>query len=943
MAKRAATRAKLSPTRDVIGYVEEVVEALGTHVLKGWAFDRTDPERPVVLTISFDGRAVGEAICDEPRADLEAAGLSRTDCGFLWPVRPGAADGAPQMLEVSAPHAQPLSHLLTPSQFALLWQPPPSRHPPRSPLFDEAFYQSQAHDLGPDVDPWAHFLDHGAAGGLNPNPLFDVASYLAHSPDVPDSGENALLHFERVGRAARRSHHWLFDGPTYLRLNPDLPPGTDPLHHALRHGLRENRWVSPLLDAGYYLARYPDVAASKVPALLHFLADGDREGRAPHPLFDPAYYRAQIPASRGRGALQHHVESGGSGAPHPLFDPSYYRQCHAAAQDGTIPLLHYLETGAARSFDPCAAFDTAYYLRQSPEPDAARNPLRHYVTEGRARGRSPHPLFDPGFYASQPPRRATNGQPLPITGPTISVVVPVHNTPPDVLAQCLDSVLAQTYTAWELCIVDDASRNAATIAVLARYRSRDPRIRIDRSVANLHIAGATNRAVMHATGAFIAFLDHDDVLEPDALAEVATAVLADPTIDLLYSDEDKLDENGHRTEPYHKPAWSPEHLNSVMYLLHMLVVRKSLFWAVGGSRPERTGAQDYDLALRAAARARRVHHVPKILYHWRMMQGSAAGDAEAKPYALAAARAALEDAIAAQGLEADVEDGLVRGTFRVRARLAPPPLVSLMVLTHDIEREIEGRGRINLVRNFMRSLAEKSTYGNTRLFIIDDANSSAETRKLAKEIGARIVPYRSPGPFNYARKANFATRTATSEHIIYLNDDMEVIEPGWIEALLEQTIQEKVGGAGARLLYPDGRIQHAGVVLGVSGATSHAFLGLGRDVIGYNAYTHLIRNYSAVTGAVFATRRAVMEEVGGFDERLAIDYNDIDLCLRICRTGRRIVYTPYSELYHFEGSSAVRTDQNPTERDLFTARWAHVIANDPYYNPNLPRDPLGIA
>ena len=269
--------------------------------------------------------------------------------------------------------------------------------------------------------------------------------------------------------------------------------------------------------------------------------------------------------------------------------------------------------------------------------------------------------------------------------------------------------------------------------------------------------------------------------------------------------------------------------------------------------------------------------------------------------------------------------------------------MTLLILTHDTERDVDGRGRINLVRNFVSSIADKTTYRNYKLLVVDDANSSGETRALVERVGGAIAEYRAPGPFNYAQKANFATSLAETEHLIHLNDDMEVITPDWLEALLELSTRPEVGAAGARLLYPDGRIQHSGIVLGVHGAAGHAFVGLGRDTVGANGYTHLIRNYSAVTGAVLATRRSVLDEVGGYDERLALDFNDVDLCLRIGQAGRRIAFTPFAELYHFEGSTALRTSQDPAERELFLARWGGVVANDPFYNPNLPRGRLGFA
>jgi len=303
----------------------------------------------------------------------------------------------------------------------------------------------------------------------------------------------------------------------------------------------------------------------------------------------------------------------------------------------------------------------------------------------------------------------------------------------------------------------------------------------------------------------------------------------------------------------------------------------------------------------------------------------------------------LEDALAASGAEAKVEDGLLQGTFRVRYSLAKEPAVTLLVLTGDRSRDLPGRGRVNLVRNFVRSIADRSTYRNYKLVVVDDGNSSIETRRLVADVGGRLESYPAEAHFNYAKKLNWATRRVRTDHVIYLNDDMQVISPGWIEALLELSIQDPIGGVGGRLLYPDDTVQHAGVVLGINDSAAHVFLTLPRDQAGYNGYTHLIRNYSAVTGAVFATRMDVMEAVGGMDERLRLDFNDIDLCLRIGRTGKRIVYTPYCELYHYESSSAPRNSQAPDEVRLFKERWSGVIANDPFYNPACPRDRLNFV
>lgn len=818
--------------------------------------------------------------------------------------------------------------------------------PPRpSQLFDESFYVDSNPDVEwGDADAWTHFVTTGCAEGRDPHFLFSVRHYLAANPDVAKSGENPLLHFLRAGWAQGRSFHWMFSAREYARLHPDIQRLSDPLAHFLQHGLPESRQPHPLFRPTDYLRRYPDLTDMRMPAFEHFLRHGDGEGRSPHILFDPERHRTQFSLRSTAKGFEHYMRFGRRGSPHPLFDGGFYLDQHPEIDaSGVNPLQHYVATGAAERLAPHPLFDPAFYLEQTSEPEARSNPLLHYVASGAARQLSPHRLFDARYYQARSGHLSWTGDPLPTTGPRISVLVPVYNTPPPVLEECIESVRRQSYSSWELCIIDDASTNYDTVRALERYRGVDARIKIVRASTNQHIAKATNLVAEQATGEFIAFLDHDDTIEPEALAEIALAVTSRPDTDLLYTDEDKIDAGGNRCEPYYKPDWSPDHLLSVMYVLHFLVIRKSLFWRIGGLRPERSGAQDYDLALRAGRVARHVHHIPRILYHWRMIPGSAAAEVDAKPYALQAARAAVEDAVAASGLEAAVEDGLLQGTFRVRYSLAANPPVTLLVFTNDSERDVPGRGRINMVRHFLRSIVDRSSYGNYRIVVVDNGNASAETRRLVSEVGGTMLSYAPEATFNYARKANFATRHVSTEHVVYLNDDLEVISEGWLEALLELSQVPEIGGVGGRLLYPNDRLQHSGVVLGVHGGVGHAFWQLSRGEVGYSAYTHLIRNYSAVSGAVFATRMQVMDAVGGFDERLKIDYNDIDLCLRMAKRGWRTAFTPHCELYHFEGSTQARTIQAHEETALFHERWRTVIDLDPYYNPNLPRDRLSFA
>jgi GT2 family glycosyltransferase len=442
-----------------------------------------------------------------------------------------------------------------------------------------------------------------------------------------------------------------------------------------------------------------------------------------------------------------------------------------------------------------------------------------------------------------------------------------------------------------------------------------------------------------ATGEFIAMLDNDDTIHPDALLEVARALFANADIDVIYTDEDKIDEQGRLIDTYHKPDWSPEHLESVMYVLHMLVVRKKLFLELGGFRAEYSGAQDYDLMLRLSRRTQKVHHIARALYHWRAVQGSAASVVDAKPYALQAGFRALQDHVAQKhGDRAWVEDGLLPGTFRVRRKILGRPRVSLLILTNNGELDLPGRGCFHMVDNLVDSILRRTSYRNYEILVVDNSKLSKEQIARFRTLGVRVENFTGPVvPFNYAAKANFALRVCRTENLVLLNDDMEVINEDWLTSLLELSQDPEVGAVGARLLHADGTIQHVGCVIGVNNGTAHVYHSFPGDFIGYNGFTHLIRNYSAVTGACFATRKSVMSQVGGLDESFAIDFNDTDLCLKILESGYRIVYTPYSSLFHFEGASAKRVTQNADERRRFVARWARYMENDPYFNPNFSR------
>jgi len=540
-----------------------------------------------------------------------------------------------------------------------------------------------------------------------------------------------------------------------------------------------------------------------------------------------------------------------------------------------------------------------------------------------------------GLYLPEPsiksPHLSLEFRDIPPSSTLISVIVPVHDPPKQVLEACLASVLAQTHEYWELCVCDDGSSSAEVFSVLAEYQNKDPRVRLVRSDNSLGISGASNLAAQQATGLFLAFLDHDDELHPQALAEIAHAIDGDADIDLLYTDEDKLELRGDHSDPFLKPDWSPDYLHSVMYMLHCLCVRRELFNQVGGLRPEFDGSQDYDLALRVAPVAGRIHHVPRILYHWRKTPGSAAASPVAKPYALSASRRALIEAAASLDPPATVDEGLTPGTYRLRRHDRRPP-VTLAIITGDPVSDVRGRGRIRVLSNFLRSIREKSTYPDYRVLVVDDGYLSPESEALLAACGGqRASLSRDEGvAFNFSRKVNFAVGTVETEHFVLLNDDLEVISPDWIESLMDYAVEPKVAGVGGRLYFANGNLQHAGVIVEPAGPT-HVFYGMPGDRLGYYGFTHVVRNYAAVTAAVHASTLTAFQEVGPFDETLAHDFNDVDFCLRAWERGYRIIYTPFCELYHFEHASLTRTAPNPEELALFKERWRGWAEYDPFY------------
>lgn len=520
--------------------------------------------------------------------------------------------------------------------------------------------------------------------------------------------------------------------------------------------------------------------------------------------------------------------------------------------------------------------------------------------------------------------------------PKFSILTPVYNTPPGVLRDTIDSVFRQIYENWELILADDASTDPRTAEILEEYRKRDPeRVKVLRLAGNSGVAMATNKAAEAATGDFLALLDHDDILTPDALLETALRAEAEPEAELIYSDEDKIDESGKLVQAFHKPDFAPEYLLCNNYICHFCAFRKDLFERCGGFRPGFDGSQDFELFLRLTRAAARVEHVPKILYHWRMVPGSTSADPNAKggPWR-ETSRKALEETVKERGWDAEVGNGLVPGTYRVRFAVKGDPRVCIVIPTKD---------RLDLLRRCVASVRRRTEGANWEILVVSNNSTNDATFKYLDEQTAagRFRWIAHDEPFNFSRINNVAVAATDAPHLVFMNNDMEVLSGDWLTSMLEYAQQPEIGAVGAKLLYPNDTVQHAGIVLGMMGVAGHVFKHAKAGQHGYFGWIDMVRDVGAVTAACMAMRREVFEEIGGFDERIAVAFNDVDLCIRTLQTGRRIVYTPYAQLYHHESASR-GDDESPehymrfrSEIAYMVSKWGQDLYRDPGYNRNL--------
>ena len=523
-------------------------------------------------------------------------------------------------------------------------------------------------------------------------------------------------------------------------------------------------------------------------------------------------------------------------------------------------------------------------------------------------------------------------------GPVFSVVIPLYKTPERYLREMLDSIAAQTYPNWELCLADGSPQGQDVYRIVKKYMDKDSRIRYERLGKNGGISDNTNAAIAMASGDYIVLADHDDAMTEDALYECARAAVEHPDCQVIYSDEDKMDmDGGALFDPHFKPDFNPDLLTSVNYICHQFVVKRELVDRVGGLRREFDGAQDYDFIFRCTEAARGVWHIPKVLYHWRCHQESTASNPQSKLYAFEAGARAIMDHYRRVGIAAEkVEKGVDYGIYHTVFKIQDTPKVSVIIPNKDHHEDLD---------LCMRAILTRGTYKNVEFVVVENNSTQKATFEYYESIQrefpqVRVVVWERE--FNYSAINNFGVHHASGEYLLFLNNDTELIAENFIEEMLGFCQREDVGAVGARLLYQDDTIQHAGVVIGFGGIAGHTFIGLHKAENSYFHRAMCAQDYSAVTAACMMSKKSVFEKAGGFSEDLAVAFNDIDYCMKVRSLGKVVVYAPYAVLYHYESKSRgledtpEKVDRFNREVARFAKKWPDILREgDPYYNPNL--------
>ena len=522
--------------------------------------------------------------------------------------------------------------------------------------------------------------------------------------------------------------------------------------------------------------------------------------------------------------------------------------------------------------------------------------------------------------------------------PLISILIPVYNIERECLSDCLDSILDQKYENFEVCIADDYSTSQETKDTLEEYKNKDKRIKVVYRKENGHISKATNSALEIAKGEFIGLMDDDDIIRENCLYEMVKALNENKELDFIYSDEDKIDMKGRRCEPHFKPDFSPDSILGSNYICHFEIIRTSLVKKVGGERSEFVGAQDFDFFLRIIDETtpERIKHIPKVLYHWRIVPGSTAETIDNKEYAINAGKKAVEETMKRRGIDAEVITPIESTHYIVNYKYKKEPKVSIIIPTKDLA---------SMLDQCLSSIYEKTKYKNYEIIVVDNNSVEEETfelfKKYSKKDNFKVIKYEDE--FNFSKINNYAVKKATGDYILFLNNDTEIITPAWLNDMVGYAMQKHIACVGVKLIYDNDTIQHGGVILGIDGIARHAFLNYDADTYGFYGRMLVPWNYSAVTAACLMVEKKKFEEVNGFTEELKVAYNDIDLNLKLRKKGYYNILLPQVELYHYESKSrgldttTEKFKQYLKEKEYMEKNWKEELDNDPFYNPNFSK------
>ncbi|KXS55218.1 MAG: family 2 glycosyl transferase [Marinobacter sp. T13-3] len=816
-------------------------------------------------------------------------------------------------------------------------------------LFDSGWYIAQyGEEHAVRGNPLTHYLTFGAELATNPSPDFDTAFYLSSNPDVEGAGLQPLVHFLEHGLEEGRS-------PKRYLHSETLPQTLGGLNitdlHQLEWDVESASWQSTDNDPHFYLEGL-DLSKhawcqlhmavhspnKRCHAKLYFdYGQGFNEQDAITVRFKHGEITTCVIKTEGplKSIRFDPMESPGTFSL-PVFKFGQVPEEEAAhtmrrwldRQSGTSPGEGQYEAGGVE-FNTLDELFEAYQEATASANDHSNVSYEEWMEFVEV------PSL-PDAAQIQTSLETWPSQPL------ISVVMPVYNAPEQYLRECIDSVLAQSYPNWELCIADDCSPNSYVKRVLREYEETDSRIRVVYRTENGHISRCSNSALEIAQGDYVALMDHDDQLPEHSLYFVVDALNEHPEAQIVYSDEDKIDEQGRRYNPHFKSNWNPDLFFSQNYVSHLGVYRRELLNTIDGFRPGFEGSQDQDLLLRCLPHVEndQIIHIPRVLYHWRALEGSTALASDEKSYTTEAGIRALQDYFSVQGpADVEVEAGLLPNTYRVRWPVPKPePLVSLLIPTRD---------RKDITELAVCSILEKTTYSNYEILILDNGSVEEETLEWFEAIqqqDERVKVLRYDYPFNYSAINNFGVEHAKGSIIGLVNNDVEVISPEWLTEMVSHAVRPDIGCVGAKLYYSNDLIQHAGVIVSLGGVAGHSHKYFNSNDPGYFARLKLIQAMSAVTAACLLVRKDVYEKIGGLDElSLRVAFNDVDFCLKVREAGYRNLWTPYAELYHHESISRGHEDtpekqlRFQTEVETMKERWGKRLEVDPYYSPNLTK------